>query len=234
MRVRLKSQFFLLLLVALGILQLFADESAKSVGEFIRSHKKAIYQRLKKHLEAADIQFPPEKIRLAVFKKEKMLEVWLPDRDGDWAFVKNYKFTATSGGQGPKLMYGDLQIPEGIYGIDTMYLSTEYHLALHIDHPNDYDRAMVALDGRDSEYMSTGINIHGGAVSYGCVVVGDKNIEEIFYLSYLAKKENTEVYIFPHDTDRSHPVFRPCEKCPVWIADLYTHLERAIVKFERE
>ncbi|HRP69608.1 MAG TPA: hypothetical protein PLY93_08765, partial [Turneriella sp.] len=164
---------------------------------FIDFHKKAIYTRLKKSIQKADVVFPPHKIRLAVFKKEKKVELWMPNVANQWRFVKEYAFTANSGESGPKLYYGDLQIPEGIYGIDSMALSTEYHLALHVNYPNDFDKAMLALEGRDPHYVSTGINIHGGNISYGCVVVGNTNIEEIFYLTYLAGKNNTELYIFP-------------------------------------
>ena len=202
-------------------------------ARFVAKNSKNIYKRLDAAIRAAGVIYPPKTVRLAVFKAERRLELWLPDNAGAWRFVKDYKFTAMSGSQGPKLYYGDLQIPEGIYGIDRLDLSPEYHLAMHVDHPNDFDKAMIELEGRDPRHVSTGINVHGGAVSYGCVVIGDRNIEEVFMLSYLAGKENTQLYIFPHDTTRAAPEFKHCEKCPVWYGELTRHLEAAIKDFQR-
>lgn len=206
---------------------------ASSPARFVKANGGAILRRLTPAIKSAGVVYPPRSVRLAVFKAEKRLELWLPDASGTWHFVKDYKFTAMSGGQGPKLYYGDLQIPEGIYGIDALNLSPEYHLAMHVDHPNDFDKAMLQLEGRDPRHVSTGINVHGGAISYGCVVIGDRNIEEVFMLSFLAGKENTSLYIFPHDTNRTEPEFKHCDNCPVWYGDLTRHLSVAIKEFKR-
>lgn len=229
---RIVSQKIVYALIALGP-GLAASLSAQSPAEFIKANGKAIYARLKKPMHDAGVPYPPKSVRLAVFKAEKKAELWLPDAHGNWKFVKEYAFTASSGRQGPKIYYGDLQIPEGIYGVDSMGLSKEYHLALHLDHPNAFDLAMLELEGRDPSYMSTGINVHGGAISYGCVVIGNRNIEEFFMLSYLAKKENTKVYIFPHDTDRQKPQFRNCPDCPVWYGELQRQLATVLPEFKR-
>ncbi|AFM14268.1 L,D-transpeptidase family protein [Turneriella parva] len=220
-----------LLLAALTVAA--GNLSASTPARFVEKNRKAIYKRLDAAIKASGVLYPPKMVRLAVFKAERRLELWLPDANGAWRFVKDYKFTAMSGSQGPKLYYGDLQIPEGIYGIDRLDLSPEYHLAMHVDHPNEFDRAMIELEGRDPRHVSTGINVHGGAISYGCVVIGDRNIEEVFMLSFLAGKENTQLYIFPHDTIRSEPEFKHCEKCPVWYGELTRHLEQAIKQFSR-
>lgn len=202
-------------------------------AQFVKTNQRTIYARLKKPMQQAGVTYPPKAVRLAVFKAERRAELWLPDSQGRWKHVKDYAFTASSGKQGPKIYYGDLQIPEGVYGVDSMGLSKEYHLALHLDHPNEFDRAMLELDGRDPQFMSTGINVHGGAISYGCVVIGNRNIEEFFLLAYLAGKENTKVYIFPHDTERLNPQFKQCDYCPVWYGELQRLLSRAILEFKR-
>lgn len=219
--------------LTLALLLLPLAIAAQSPGEFVKAHKRTILARLQKSMVAAQVPYPPKAVRLAVFKAERKTELWLPDGNGRWKYIKDYAFSASSGKQGPKTYYGDLQIPEGIYGVDSMGLSKEYHLALHLDHPNAFDRAMLELDGRDPAFMSTGINVHGGAISYGCVVIGNRNIEEFFLLAYAAGKENTQVYIFPHDTDRQSPVFRPCEHCPVWYAELQRTLAVALQEFKR-
>lgn len=218
---------------ALCLLIFSAGLSAQPLAEFVKANKKAILARLVKPMQEAQVPYPPKAVRLAVFKAERKTELWLPDENGRWKHVKDYAFSANSGRQGPKIYYGDLQIPEGIYGVDSMGPSKEYHLALHLDHPNAFDMAMLELDGRDPAFMSTGINVHGGAISYGCVVIGNRNIEEFFLLAYLAGKENTQIYIFPHDTDRARPVFKPCEHCPVWYAELQRTLAAHLPEFKR-
>lgn len=210
-----------------------AQTPVDTPGKFIKAYGPQIRARLKKALDAANVPYPPKAVRLAVFKAERKTELWLPDRDGIWVHVKDYAFSATSGTQGPKVYFADLQIPEGIYDIDSMALSAQYHLALHLNHPNEYDMAMVELEGRDPAFMSTGIYVHGGAISYGCVVIGNRNIEEVFLLTYVAGQENTKVYIFPHDTNRRKPEFRQCPGCPLWYGDLLHRLSRVIREFDR-
>lgn len=219
--------FALLPLVISGAL------GAQSPGEFVKLRKQSILARLVKPMQDAQVPYPPKAVRLAVFKSERKAELWLPDGTGHWKFVKEYAFSANSGKQGPKVYYGDLQIPEGVYGVDSMGLSKEYHLALHLDYPNTFDQAMLELDGRDPSFMSTGINVHGGAISYGCVVIGNRNIEEFFILAYLAGKENTKVYIFPHDTERAQPRFKSCGHCPVWYIELQRTLGMVLPEFKR-
>lgn len=205
--------------------------AAQTPARFIGANEKTILRRLAKPMQQANVPYPPRAVRLAVFKAERKTELWLPDNNGKWRFVKSYAFTASSGKQGPKVYYGDLQIPEGIYSIDSMILSKAYHLAMHVGHPNQFDLAMVELEGRDPEFMSTGIYVHGGAVSYGCVVIGDRNIEEVFLLAYKAGQENTQVMIFPHDTDRKKPEFAACNHCPVWYGELMRQLTQVLPEF---
>lgn len=222
-------------LALFGLLAALAagNVTAQPGSQFIEKSAKRILQRLEKDLREAQVPYPPRAVRLAVFKEERRTELWLPDNQGRWRYVKTWTFSASSGKQGPKIYYGDLQIPEGIYGIDRMEPSKEYHLALHVNYPNDFDRAMLALEGRDPNYVSTGINVHGGAISYGCVVIGDRNIEELFLLAHKAGQENTHVYIFPHDTDRTQPQFKSCPECPVWYGDLLRHLSVAVREFAK-
>lgn len=222
----LRSAAIVIVLVLQPIgLQLFAGTA------FIERKATQILKRLEKPMRQAGAVYPPSQVRVAVFKAERKAELWLPDSNGKWRYIKTWRFTASSGKQGPKVYYGDLQIPEGVYGIDNMVPSKAYHLALHMNHPNDYDRAMLLLEGRDPKWMSTGIYVHGGAISYGCVVIGDQNIEELFLLAHKAGQENTKVYVFPHDTDRKSPQFAACPRCPVWYGDLLRHLSLAIREF---
>lgn len=229
----IKNSALIFLWIALSFPGHSAANPVDTPGKFIKAYGPQIRARLKKSLAEADVAYPPKAVRLAVFKAERRAELWLPDRHGTWVHVKDYAFSATSGTQGPKVYFADLQIPEGIYTVDSLALSEQYHLALHLNHPNEYDMAMLELEGRDPAFMSTGIYVHGGAVSYGCVVIGNRNIEEVFLLSYVAGQGNTSVYIFPHDTNRRRPGFRNCTGCPVWYGDLLLRLSRVIREFER-
>jgi murein L,D-transpeptidase YafK len=222
-------------LVVLALLSAFAaaDAYAQPDTRFIEKSAGRILQRLEKAMREANAPYPPRAVRLAVFKEERRTELWLPDKQGQWRYIKTWPFSASSGRRGPKLYYGDLQIPEGIYSVDAMAPSKEYHLALHLNYPNDFDRAMLLLEGRDPDYVSTGINVHGGAISYGCVVIGDRNIEELFLLAHKAGQENTQVFIFPHDTDRAEPKFKGCSECPVWYGELLRQLSQVIKEFKR-
>ncbi|HSD27762.1 MAG TPA: hypothetical protein VLL75_10705, partial [Vicinamibacteria bacterium] len=47
-------------------------------------------------------------------KEEKALEVWGTPGSG-WTLMRTYEVLAASGGAGPKLREGDLQVPEGVY-----------------------------------------------------------------------------------------------------------------------
>lgn len=224
---------FLPAMLTLLIFPLAGSSPASAAGLIVEQNSRPVLQRLETYLQKAQVPYPPRAVRLAVFKEERRAELWLPDQKGRWRYVKTWPLAASSGRQGPKIYYGDLQIPEGIYSVDGMAPSKEYHLALHLNYPNDFDKAMLALEGRDPEYVSTGINVHGGAISYGCVVIGDRNIEELFLLARKAGQENTQVFIFPHDTNRLQPRFRVCAECPVWYGDLLRQLSVAIKEFAR-
>src|SRR5436190_607476 len=85
------------------------------------------------------------------------------ERAGAWRFVREYPVMAASGGRGPKLREGDGQVPEGMYTIDWLNPNSSYHLSMHVDYPNAFDRAHAADDGRTA--LGGAIMIHGRDVS---------------------------------------------------------------------
>lgn len=89
---------------------------------------------------------------------------------------------AASGGPGPKLREGDLQVPEGVYRLTAFNPNSSYHLSLRVDYPNAEDRAAedraVARSDRRTS-LGGDIFIHGKAVSIGCLAIGDPGIEEL-------------------------------------------------------
>jgi hypothetical protein len=153
--------------------------------------------------------WPPKSITLVAFKEERRLEVW-----GDGKWLKSYPILAASGSPGPKRREGDRQVPEGIYRLTTLNPQSRFHLSIRVDYP----------DAEDSRYGCTGsdIYVHGGAVSIGCIAVGNEAIEEIYRLS--ERVENRWIIIVPWDFRRKAPPTSP----EPWIADRYSRLNREL------
>ncbi len=139
-----------------------------------------------------------EKLELyiQIFKKEKILEVWAKNVD-DKQFkpLINYPFCATSGKLGPKRKSGDLQIPEGIYYVDRFNPSSNFHLSLGINYPNQADRILGY-----QQSLGGDIFLHGGCVTIGCVPITDDKIKELYILAVEAKnrgQQQIKVHIYP-------------------------------------
>ncbi len=113
-------------------------------------------------------------LTLIAYKDPGVLEVWRGGRR--W---ESHPFTARSGTLGPKRQQGDGQIPEGIYQVAGLNPDSSYHLSLRVSYPNADDReraraAGIADPGGD-------IYIHGSDASIGCIAIGDRAIERVFY-----------------------------------------------------
>jgi murein L,D-transpeptidase YafK len=87
-----------------------------------------------------------KKIQIIGIKKNRLLEVWVmrDNVNGGASSVKlaEYEFTNYSGIQGPKLMRGDRQIPEGFYGIEYLNPNSKFYLSLKLTFPNAFDLEM--------------------------------------------------------------------------------------------
>lgn len=153
--------------------------------------------------------WPPRSVVLVAFKEERRLEVW-----GDGRWLKSYPILAASGTPGVKRREGDRQVPEGVYKLTTLNPRSRFHLSIRVDYP----------DPEDSRNGCTGgdIYIHGGAVSVGCIAVGNEAIEEIYRLS--EHVENRWIIIVPWDLRRKNP---PSAEEP-WVADRYARLGREL------
>jgi murein L,D-transpeptidase YafK len=175
---------------------------------------------------AAGVPYPPERFVIAAFKLERELHLLAAGPGQPVAFVKPYPILAASGGLGPKLREGDRQVPEGIYGIESLNPNSRFHLALRVDYPNMDDRARAARDGRMQ--LGGDIMIHGNAVSVGCLAIGDAAAEELFVLAAETGCDNARVVIAPVDFRRRQ---LPTDFTPpvAWTAELYGQLERAVM-----
>ena len=164
------------------------------------------------------------RLRILVFKKERMVELHAPG----WAEPRKYPMTAFSGVLGPKLREGDGQIPEGVYGIEYLNPNSSYYLSLKVTYPNASDRARAEADGRTN--LGGDIMIHGKAVTIGCIPVGDDAIEDIFYLANAVGIKNVSVVIAPYDMRNGR---KPeLERSPLqWYPDLCDEIEKVLLKW---
>ena len=200
---------------------------ARSVADVLGAYGAKARERMAPHFEKAGVQYPPQRIALLVFKKERRLAVWAAGADGRWRYVRSYPVLAASGEAGPKLREGDRQVPEGLYRISWLNPNSSYHLSMKVDYPNDFDRRMAARERRTR--LGGDIFIHGNAVSIGCVAIGDRAIEELFTLVADTGHARVKVIIAPNDLRIGRPVTRA--NAPAWLAGLYRSIAAALAQF---
>jgi len=123
---------------------------------------------------------------------ESVLEAWVQGDDGLYHLFKTYVICGRSGELGPKRKEGDLQTPEGFYALVQFRTDSNFHLSMQVSYPNGYDRAHGAT-GKD-------IYVHGNCQSIGCMAMTDRQIEEIYLLTWEANQNGqltTPIDIFP-------------------------------------
>jgi murein L,D-transpeptidase YafK len=167
---------------------------------------------LRADFRSAGLPYPPPELALVAFKAERRLEVWGRGATG-FARVRTYAVLAASGGPGPKLREGDLQVPEGIYRLTVLNPASSYHLSIRVDYPNAFDRRKARADGRTR--LGGDIYVHGRAVSIGCLALGDAAIEELFVLAADTGLTRTRIVIAPAME------LTPPPGAPPWTPELY-------------
>jgi hypothetical protein len=183
--------------------------------------------RLAPGFESFGLAYPPDRVTLIALKREKRLEVWVPNQD-EWSLVKTYPICAASGDEGPKLKEGDLQVPEGVYPLTVLNPESGFHLSIRIEYPNDHDKAMALQDNRTD--LGGDIYLHGKCVSVGCLAMGDEAIEELFILTHDVGLENMEIIIAPADL-RNDLVKVDSDQLPPWTDELYGMLRAKLSPF---
>jgi len=170
---------------------------------------------------AAQIAYPPARVTLLAFKAEKRLEVWGADATGGYRRLADYPILAASGEAGPKRLRGDWQVPEGAYRITALNPNSRFHLSFRVDYPNRTDIAHSAVPRAD---MGDDIYVHGGAVSVGCIALGDPVIEEVFCLVAQARASERRILIAPCDlrAGETPPANEP------WVGALYARLQKEL------
>ena len=150
-------------------------------------------QQLSADLRAADFALG-EEAYVRIFKRERLLELWMRRDGGRFALFRAYPICTYSGTLGPKLAEGDQQAPEGFYRVAKTQLNpkSRHHLAFNLGFPNALDRGL----GR----TGSALMVHGGCTSIGCYAMTDAQIDEIYAVVEAALthgQNEVDVSIFP-------------------------------------
>jgi hypothetical protein len=191
----------------------------RTVDDVVRRIGPLRRPQLERRFQRAALRYPPRAVTLVAFKEERELELWASD-GGSFRDVARYAIRAASGGPGPKLREGDLQVPEGVYRITLLNPNSSYHLSMRVDYPNAYDRGKARLDGR--RRLGGDIYVHGRAVSIGCLAMGDEAIEELFVLAAETGVSRMRIVIAPNRA------VGPPASDPSWVSDLYATIRREL------
>ncbi len=180
------------------------------------------------YFKKARLAYPPKKIALLAFKKERQLQLWAKDEIQSWHYVHTYTLTATSGRLGPKLKEHDRQIPEGVYRLTSLNPYSMWHLSMMINYPNDFDRQQASKEGRNK--LGGNIFIHGKSSSMGCLAIGDDAINQLFLLAHRVGLGNIQLIIAPNDLRKEKPATNTFAQ-PRWLPELYQNIQQALKPF---
>lgn len=236
-----KSLPFLLVLLALSIgaipfraqlrrpfvtlIQIVKDR--KTVADRVAQYGDTARARLMPWFSNVGLAYPPERVTLVGLKEERLLQVWVTASDKPWVHLRDYPILGISGVLGPKLKEGDLQVPEGLYKVESLNPNSLYHLSIRVNYPNGQDKHWGRQDGRSD--LGSDIMIHGKACSVGCLAMGDAAIEDLFILVAETGIEKVSIILTPFDFRvRDLPDHLP--GLPPWSADLYRAIKQALAR----
>lgn len=203
-----------------------SEEKRKSIDERVAEFGEIVHRRLAPRFHEIGVPYPPKNMVLVGLKKERTLEIWVADQGKNYRLLKTYPILGASGTLGPKLAEGDLQVPEGLYRIESLNPNSLYHLSLRVNYPNEFDQKKGAADGRTD--LGSDIMIHGRTASIGCLAMGDEAAEDLFILAAKTGVENIEVVLSPVD-------FRVCSlpadlpKLPTWAPELHSMIRERLL-----
>lgn len=196
-----------------------------TIASRLAEHGTAARARLAPRFARAGVAYPPRAVTFVGLKRERVLQVYAGPRAGALAHIADHPILAASGAPGPKLREGDLQVPEGLYRIESLNPNSAYHLSLRVNYPNAFDRRRGAEDGR--RRLGGDIMIHGRAVSIGCLAMGDEVAEDLFVLAADAGLAGIRVILAPWDL-RRHPAPAAGTSMPAWTTGLYASIADAL------
>jgi len=196
-----------------------------SVSDRVKEFGSVVRGRLEPDFKRAGVPYPPAGLALVALKQEKMLEVYAAGQDAKYRLIRSYPILAASGHAGPKLKEGDYQVPEGLYRIESLNPNSNFHLALRVNYPNEFDRANAIVEHR--EELGGDIMIHGSAVSIGCLAMGNEAAEDLFVIAALTGIKNIKVIMSPQDF-RVKEALVPPANAPVWLGGLYQQIRNEL------
>jgi len=199
-------------------------KEGKSVSERLKEFGEQSRKRLAPDFHKAGISYPPNKITLLGIKSKKSLEVYARNKDGKNVCIKTYPVLGMSGDMGPKTEEGDLQIPEGIYAVESLNPKSKFHVSLRLNYPNEFDLKHAKEDGR--KYPGSDIYIHGSTCSVGCLAMGDPASEDLFVLASDTGLSNIKVIITP--VDFRHGEKQATAGFPKWTQELYQNIRKEL------
>jgi hypothetical protein len=205
-------------------------QGKKTIRDRVLEFAPRVHSRLDPEFQRVGLSCPPRYMILAAFKQEKQMEVWIGDKRDRCVLLKTYPILAASGQLGPKLKEGDKQVPEGIYGIESLNPNSMFHLALRLDYPNRFDIDRARQDGRKD--IGGDIMIHGGQVSIGCLAMGDQAAEDLFVLAAETGIDYVSVILSPVDFRvRDLPESAPA--VPEWTSGLYEQIRARLSSLQK-
>lgn len=205
--------------------------SSYTVSARLRQYSTKVQSRLAPAFAQAHVNYPPKHLIFLALKTEKELQVFAGDDNMHMRHIRNYPILAASGELGPKQLEGDMQVPEGIYRIDSLNPNSSYHLALHINYPNAFDHKMAKLE--DRKKLGGDIMIHGNSVSAGCLAVGDQAAEDLFVMTAKVGIKNVEVILAPLDFRTKRLPIEVVNKLPKWHKELYAQISERLAQLPK-
>jgi hypothetical protein len=200
----------------------------KTVADRLVEFGDAARGRLAADFARVGVVYPPTRIVLVGLKQERRLEVWLVQGPGP-RLLKTYPILAASGKAGPKLREYDMQVPEGVYEIESLHPNSAFHVALRVGYPNSFEKAKARIDNRNE--LGSDIMIHGSRASIGCVAMGDEAAEELFVLAADVGIKNVELVLCPVDF-RVRELPQDTPGLPDWAPELYALIKQELAKLK--
>ena len=199
----------------------------------VRTASKDKDETLRRLFAKQGLPYPPRTILLRAFKKEGELELWVENSSGKpYQLARTYPICATSGKPGPKRRFGDEQVPEGYYELDSFNPQSNFYLSLHVSYPNASDRILGSRENPGGD-----IFLHGNCVTIGCLPITDDGIKEVYWLAVLARslgQKHLPIQIFPARlTDRGLDQLVRDSSADSNAAKFWINLKEGFVLFEK-
>jgi hypothetical protein len=211
-----------------GVIQMVKGK--KTVSDRVCQYGDVVRTRLAPHFASAKVAYPPRRVTLVGLKTERVLQVWVSEDERAWSHLRDYPILGMSGVLGPKLKEGDMQVPEGIYRVESLNPNSLYHLALRVNYPSSQDRLWGKEDGRSD--LGSDIMIHGKTCSIGCLAMGDEAAEDLFVLAAETGIDNVTIILSPVDL-RTQDLPEKKPELPLWTGALYDSIKIELEKLER-